>query len=54
MPKGQGYIDAERGHTACPYGDEANIKRWNRDYDKAIKDGVAELPRFSNMKRKKK
>jgi hypothetical protein len=50
----QGYEDAKRGHTACVYGTEKAMKLWNKGYDKAEKDGVAQFTRFSQLKRKKK
>jgi hypothetical protein len=42
----QGYSDATRGITACPYGLGVSIRDWNRGHDQAIKDGMADKPRF--------
>lgn len=54
MSKEQGYKDALRGHTACPYGVPSQVKEWNKGYDKAEKEGKAQLPRFSKLKRKRR
>lgn len=50
----QGYEDAKAGRTACPYGTDREVRLWNRGYDIAEKEGVAELTRFSKLKRKKR
>jgi hypothetical protein len=45
-PEVQGYRDATRGITACPYGTEECRTKWNRGHDRAVAEGVAEKPRF--------
>jgi hypothetical protein len=45
-PEVQGYRDATRGFTACPYGLEHQRRAWNRGHDRAFAEGVAEKPRF--------
>lgn len=46
-PEVQGYKDAMRGFTACPYGLRPQIEGWNRGHDRAFAEGLAEKPRFS-------
>jgi hypothetical protein len=48
----QGYHDATRGHTACPYGPD-DCEQWRKGYDFADENGEAELPRFGKLRRKK-
>jgi hypothetical protein len=45
-PEVQGYRDATRGFTACPYGLKHQIEKWNKGHDQAYADGKAEKPRF--------
>lgn len=46
-PEVQGYRDATRGFTACPYSLKSSVDAWNRGHDRAVTEGVAEKPRFS-------
>lgn len=48
-PEVQGYKDAQRGFTACPYGLKHEIERWNRGHDRAFAEGLAEKPRFGKL-----
>lgn len=50
--KDQGYLDALRGHTTCPYGMPASIKDWHKGYDKADKEETSTFTRFRDLKRK--
>jgi len=45
-PEVQGYKDAQRGFTACPYGTEDARDKWCRGHDRAFDEGLAEFPRF--------
>lgn len=45
-PEKQGYRDATRGFTACPYSLPASVVAWSRGHDRAFDEGVAEFPRF--------
>jgi hypothetical protein len=45
-PEVQGYRDATRGFTACPYGLPDQIRKWNRGHDRAVAEGAAQKPRF--------
>jgi ribosome modulation factor len=49
----QGYHDAQRGHTACPYGLPSQCEKWREGYDFAEENGEAELPRFGKLKRRR-
>ena len=51
--KEQGYIDAKRGHTCCPWGTLIARKQWVQGYEKAEKEGVAVYPRFGSKRRGK-
>lgn len=46
-PEAQGYKDATRGITACPYGIKHQTEAWNRGHDRAFAEGVAEKERFA-------
>lgn len=48
-PEVQGYKDAQRGFTACPYALRAQVEAWNRGHDRAFAEGLAEKPRFSRL-----
>lgn len=48
----QGLIDAQRGHTACPYGDALPAREWASGYDKAAREGLARYPRFGTLRRR--
>lgn len=51
----QGYHDAQRGHTSCPYGFGSECaERWAQGYDFADFNGEAELPRFGKIKHNKR
>lgn len=52
-PIAEGYRDAQRGHTACPYGLPSWRADWATGYDKAIADGTAKYPRFGTIARKR-
>ena len=45
----QGFYDAQRGHTACPYGLPKCAAKWAEGYDLADENGLAELPRFGKL-----
>lgn len=45
-PEVQGYKDAQRGFTACPYGLEDQRRKWDRGHDRAFNEGLADKPRF--------
>lgn len=50
----QGYHDAQRGHTACPYGVPEDALKWAEGYDFSDENGEAELPRFGRLTHKKR
>lgn len=49
-PFEQGRIDAARGHTACPYGDEHKARRWALGHDKERTETPGLLPRFGLLR----
>lgn len=49
-----GYHDAQRGHTACPYGLPENREKWAEGYDFAEDNGEAVLPRFGKIAKKRR
>lgn len=52
-PEVQGYKDAIRGMTACPYGLPDQREKWNRGHDRAYEEGLTEKPRFGRFARKR-
>lgn len=46
-PEAQGYNDARRGITSCPYSIRQSVDRWNRGHDRAFAEGLADRQRFS-------
>lgn len=50
----QGYHDAQRGHTANPYGTEPDASEWRKGYDFADENGEAQLPRFGRLSTKRR
>lgn len=49
----RGYDDATRGQTANPYSITRCVNLWNAGFDEAFDRGLAKLPRFGNLRRKK-
>jgi hypothetical protein len=49
-----GYRDAQRGHTANPYGLPPCSIKWSEGYDAATEAGEAKLPRFGKIKRRRR
>jgi hypothetical protein len=49
-----GYHDAQRGHTACPYGVPECAGKWAEGYDFADEQGEAVLPRFGKIAGKRR
>jgi hypothetical protein len=48
-----GYHDAKLGHTANPYAYQPCADEWRSGYDRAEQEGVAVLPRFGKLRRKR-
>lgn len=48
-PEQRGYFDAERGITACPYGEPTDAALWATGHDRAFDLGLASLPRFGRI-----
>jgi hypothetical protein len=53
-PYHQGYLDAQRGHTACPYGVKSWAEGWAQGYDEAVRAGEAKFPRYGALKKAKR
>jgi hypothetical protein len=49
----QGAHDAQRGHTANPYGASPCADEWRKGYDSADEQGLAILPRFGKLRRRR-
>lgn len=49
-----GYHDAQRGHTACPFGEQWCAIRWAQGYDLAADNGEALFTRFGKLRTKRR
>jgi hypothetical protein len=48
-----GFHDATLGHTTNPFGYQPCANEWREGYDLADEQGLAVLPRFGKLRRKR-